>query len=72
MAVSPQPRSDADGAIPEDLIARAHSSQMLRAGLDSRQAALVVAAGYGFPLEDVARVVDSPLGARDVARPGGW
>ena len=39
------------GAVSDELIERAHRSQMLRAGLDSRHAAIVVAAGYSVPLE---------------------
>jgi len=54
------------GAVSDELIERAHQRQMLRAGVDSRHAAIVVAAGYSVALEDVQRVVRSPLGARDV------
>ncbi len=42
---------------------------MLRASLDAMRR-IIVAAGYSVPLEDAERVVRSPLGARDVARPG--
>jgi len=60
------------GTVSDELIERAHRSQMVRAGFDSRHAAIVVAAGYSVPLERVEHVVRSPLGARDVARPGRW
>ncbi len=61
-----------DGTISDALIERAHQQQMLRAHLDSRRAALVVAAGYSIPLKRVDRVVHSPLGPRDIAQPGRW
>ncbi len=60
------------GAVSDELIERAHKHQMLRAGLDSPRAAMIVAAGYSIPLERVDKVVRSPLGARDVARFGQW
>jgi hypothetical protein len=57
------------GTVSDELIERAHRTQMLRAELDSRHAAIVVAAGYSLALEHVVR---SPVGARDIARRGRW
>ncbi len=58
--------------ISDELIERSYRTQMLRAGLDSRRAASVVAAGYSVPLEHVEDVVESPWGPRDILRSGRW